>query len=189
VPFFLSAWLLLNSLRISWGNQCNQSELSPQPESAPGRDSQNGVPSDNETPKKELGVTPVVNKARCPHHPHARWVRFDPSGQAWCDKMDCWDCYRLMKIGEALVYPHLQGSTRSTTIDQGKAAWASFVFSQGSFVVMTATEQAITMCKKLGVAVPDLSGEEGRELPQASLRRRSTAASSSFASPHLRMSW
>ena len=67
-----------------------------------------------------------------------------------------------MKIGEVLVYPHLQGSTRSTTIDQGKAAWASFVFSQSSFVVMAATEQAIAMCKKLGVAVPDLSGEVQR---------------------------
>src|SRR6266567_1308890 len=68
-------------------------------------------------------------KKRCPHHPHARWIRFDQTGQAWCDKMNCWDCYRLMKIGEVLVYPHLQESTRSTTIDQGKAAWASFVFS------------------------------------------------------------
>jgi hypothetical protein len=28
---------------------------------------------------------------------------FNPSGQAWCDRMDCLDCYRLMKIGEALV--------------------------------------------------------------------------------------
>ena len=31
----------------------------------------------------------VHSKKRCLHHPHARWIRFDPSGQAWCDKMDC----------------------------------------------------------------------------------------------------
>jgi hypothetical protein len=43
-------------------------------------------------------------KKRCLHHPHARWIRFDPSGQAWCDRMGCWDCYRHMKIGEALDY-------------------------------------------------------------------------------------
>src|SRR5436853_145313 len=43
----------------------------------------------------ERADIPVASKSRCPHHPQAQWVRFDPSGQAWCDKMDCWDCYRL----------------------------------------------------------------------------------------------
>ena len=32
-------------------------------------------------------------RKRCPHHLHAQLVRFDPAGQAWCDKLDCWDCY------------------------------------------------------------------------------------------------
>ena len=45
-----------------------------------------------------------LQRNRCPHHPHAQLVRFDPAGQAWCDKLDCWDCFRLMKIGEALEY-------------------------------------------------------------------------------------
>jgi hypothetical protein len=45
-----------------------------------------------------------LQRNRCPHHPQAQLVRFEPAGQAWCDKMDCWDCYRMMKIGEALEY-------------------------------------------------------------------------------------
>ena len=43
------------------------------------------------------------SKKRCPHHPHARWICFDPPGQAWWNRMDCWGCYRLMTIGETLV--------------------------------------------------------------------------------------
>jgi hypothetical protein len=102
-------------------------------------------------------------KKRCPHHPHARWIRFDPSGQAWCDRMDCWDCYRLMKIGEALDYRPLSKYTRGiVTLEQGRETWSSFVTSQGSFAVLTATQYAIDLCKAVGVEVPDLSGEVQR---------------------------
>ncbi len=99
-------------------------------------------------------------KKRCPHHPHARWIRFDQTGQAWCDKMNCWDCYRLMKIGEALDYRPLTAYTRGiVTLEQGIEAWSSFVSSQGSVAVLTATQYAIDLCKALGVEVPDLSSE------------------------------
>src|SRR5260221_2820859 len=102
-------------------------------------------------------------KKRCPHHPHARWIRFDPSGQAWCDHMDCWDCYRLMKIGEALDYRPLSKYTRGiVALEHGIDAWSSFVTSQGSFAVLSSTEHAIAFCKALGLEVPDLSGEAQR---------------------------
>ncbi len=101
-----------------------------------------------------------MSKNYCPHHPHARWIRFDPAGQAWCDKMECWDCYRLMKIGEALDYQQLSG--RTSTIGHGMAAWSSFVTSQGSFAIVTATQQAIALCEASGIEVPDLSGEVQR---------------------------
>ena len=100
---------------------------------------------------------PIANKNRCPHHPYTQWIRFDPAGQAWCDKMDCWDCYRLMRIGEALGYRQLAG--RTSTIGQGIEAWSSFVTSQGPFAIMTATQQAIDLCEALGVEVPGLSVE------------------------------
>ena len=109
---------------------------------------------------------PAVSKSRCPRHPKAQWVRFDPSGQAWCDKTDCWDCYRLMKIGEALGYQQLLSQISTTaSIGQGIEAWATFVVSQGSFAVLTATQQAIALCEVLGVEVPDLSSEVQRLVP------------------------
>ncbi len=105
-------------------------------------------------------------KKRCPHHPHAQWIRFDPSGQAWCDRMDCWDCYRLMKIGEAMDYRPISAYTRGiVTLEQGIEAWSSFVTTQGSFTVLTATQYAIDLCKAVGVEVPDLSGEVKRLVP------------------------
>jgi hypothetical protein len=109
-------------------------------------------------------VSPVAQrKKRCPHHPHTCWVRFDPSGQAWCDKMDCWDCYRLMKIGEALDYRSLAEYSKGIVkLEQGMEAWSSFVITQGSFAVLTATQYAIDVCKTLGLEVPDLSGEVKR---------------------------
>ncbi len=121
--------------------------------------------SNDEHSEKEQHY-PAVSKHRCPHHPQARWIRFDPSGQAWCDKMECWDCYRLMKIGEVLGYQLLlnQYST-AATIDQGIDAWASFVKAQSSFAIVTATEQAIALCEALGVEVPDLSGEVEQLVP------------------------
>ncbi len=74
--------------------------------------------------------------------------------------MECWDCYRFMKIGEALGYRPLVGPT--STIGQGIAAWSSFVTSQGSFAVVTATQQAIELCKASSIEVPDLSVEVPR---------------------------
>ncbi len=108
--------------------------------------------------QKGQTATPIANNNRCPHHPHAQWIRFDPAGQAWCDKMDCWDCYRLMRIGEALGYRQLAGRT----IGQGIEAWSSFVTSQGPFAIVTATQQAIDLCEASGVEVPDLSVEVQR---------------------------
>lgn len=102
-------------------------------------------------------------KKRCLHYPHARWIRFDPSGQAWCDRMGCWDCYRLMKIGVALDYRPLSAYTRGiVTLEQGMETWSSFVTSHGSFAVLTATQYAIDLCKAVGVEVPDLSDEVKR---------------------------
>jgi hypothetical protein len=101
-------------------------------------------------------------KNRCPHHPQERLVRFDPAGQAWCDRMDCWDCYRLMKIGEALGYRCLTDQGGQRLITHGKEAWTAFVRSQRPFMVMSATQQAIALCQALRVEVPDLSGEVTR---------------------------
>ncbi len=80
--------------------------------------------------------------------------------------MDCWDCYRLMKIGEALDYRSLSKYTRGIVkLEQGIEAWSSFVITQVSFKVLTATQYAIDLCKTLGVEVPDLSGEVKRLVP------------------------
>jgi hypothetical protein len=74
--------------------------------------------------------------------------------------MDCWDCFRLMKIGEALGYRPLSKFTRGiVTVGQGIAAWSSFVTTQGFFAVLTATQYAIDLSKTLGLEAPDLSGE------------------------------
>jgi hypothetical protein len=99
---------------------------------------------------------------RCPRHPQARLVRYDPSGQAWCDKMDCWDCFRLMKIGEALGYRRVTDLGGKVVIEEGIAAWSNFVRTQRAFLVVVATEQAIEMCKALDIEVPDVSGEVKR---------------------------
>jgi len=101
-------------------------------------------------------------KNRCPHHLHARQVRFDPAGQAWCDRLDCWDCYRLMKIGEVLGYRCLTDQGGQRLINQSMPAWAVFVRSQRPFMVVVATQQAIALCQALRVEVPDLSGEVTR---------------------------
>lgn len=136
----------------------NQSDAPPPPGALPDEDTEDGSADDvTESPGKEQTDTAVVNQNRCPRHPHVRWIRFDPAGQAWCDKMECWDCYRLMKIGEALGYRELSG--RTSTIGQGMAAWSSFVTSQGSFAIVTTTQQAIALCEASGIEMPDLSGE------------------------------
>jgi hypothetical protein len=95
----------------------------------------------------------------CPHHPRERLVRFDPAGQAWCDRLDYWDCYRLMKLGEALGYTSLSDRGGQHLIDEGRVAWSAFAVSQRPFLTAVATEAAIAQCKALGLDVPDLSGE------------------------------
>jgi len=68
-----------------------------------------------------------------------------------------------MKIGEALGYRPLSEYTRGiVALEQGREAWSSFVTTQGSFAVLTATQYAIALCKALAVEVPDLSGEVQR---------------------------
>ena len=42
---------------------------------------------------REEQTEAFLRRNRCPHHPYAQLVRFDPAGQAWGDKMDCWDCF------------------------------------------------------------------------------------------------
>ena len=95
----------------------------------------------------------------CPHHPHETRVRFDPTGQAWCDQLNCWDCYRLMNIGQALHYPCLIDQGGQRLIEQGQEAWSHFVRTQRTFQVVVATQEAILVCNKPGIEVPDLSGE------------------------------
>jgi hypothetical protein len=116
--------------------------------------------TDNTT--REEQTEAFLRRNRCPHHPHAQLVRFDPAGQAWCDKMDCWDSYLLMKIGEALEYRCLTDMCGKVVIEQGMAAWTDYVLTQRAFLVVVATEQAIVLCKAMGIEVPDVSGEVKR---------------------------
>ena len=70
--------------------------------------------------------------------------------------------YRLMKIGEALEYRCLTDLCGKVVIDQGMAAWSDYVLTQRAFLVVVATEQAIVLCKVMGIEVPDVSGEVKR---------------------------
>jgi len=142
----------------------NQSDAPPPQGALPGEQTTSDhVLYAPQSPGKKETDTDVDSQSRCPHHPDARWVRYDPAGQAWCDKLECWDCYRLMKIGEVLGYQRLVGPT--STIGQGIAAWSSFVTSRGSFAVVTATQQAIDLCVASGVEIPDVSVEVPRLVP------------------------
>ena len=122
----------------------------------------------DDSPDERGTTTPIaqkdasLNKYRCPHHPRAQFVRFDPAGQAWCDKMDCWDCFRLMKIGEVLEYRCVTDLGGKVVIEGGIAAWSTFVRTQRAFLVVVATEQAIALCKKMEIEVPDVSDEVKR---------------------------
>jgi hypothetical protein len=95
-------------------------------------------------------------------------VRFDPAGQAWCDRLDCWNCYRLMKIGEALDYRCLTERGGKLLIEQGMEAWAAYVRTQRAFLVTWAIQEALALCRTLGVQEPELSGEVKRlvEVPE-----------------------
>lgn len=102
---------------------------------------------------------PLQQKGRCSHHPHAKQVRFDPTGQAWCDRVECWDCYRLMKIGEALGYPELKGVGAQSLVEQGMKAWSTFVQMQGVVTVGATIRKAVEVCRARRIEEPDLSGE------------------------------
>jgi hypothetical protein len=104
----------------------------------------------------------TLKKGRCPHHPRARLVRFDPAGQAWCDRLECWDCYRLMKIGEALGYRSLTERGGKLLIEEGMVAWAIYVRTQRAFLVSWVTQEALALCRVLGIQEPELSGEVKR---------------------------
>jgi AAA domain len=141
-------------------HHCHQRHHIHEPTSAENVQSASSDGTDNAAREEQTDAT--LQRNRCPHHPQARLVRFDPAGQAWCDKMDCWDCYRLMKIGEALDYRCLTDLGGKVVIDQGMPSWSAFVLTQRAFLVVDATEQAIAMCKTLDIEVPDLSGEVKR---------------------------
>ena len=67
-----------------------------------------------------------------------------------------------MKIGEALEYRSVADMGGKVVIEEGIAAWSTFVRSQRAFLVVVATEQAIAMCKALDIEVPDVSDEVKR---------------------------
>ena len=146
-------------------NQCHQSEAPTLAEAMQGEPAR----GENNTAHANQGDRSTRQKNRCPHHPNERRVRCDPASQAWCDRLDCWDCYRLMKIGEALGYRCLTDQGGQCLINQGMEAWVTFVLSQRPFMVMSATQQAIALCQALAIEVPDLSGEVTRlvEVPPA----------------------
>jgi hypothetical protein len=137
-------------------NQCNQRNQFPERTAVRVRDTY--TEEAGTATLKEQKET-AFDRNLCPHHPQAQLVRFDPSGQAWCDKMDCWDCYRLMKIGEALEYRCLMNEAGKMVIDQGVVAWSVFVRTQRAFLIVVATEQAIAFCKAMEIEVPDISDE------------------------------
>ena len=64
-----------------------------------------------------------------------------------------------MKIGEALGYRCVTDVGGKVVIEEGIAAWSTFVRSQRAFLVVVATEQAIALCKTMEIEVPDVSGE------------------------------
>ena len=141
-------------------NHCNQRNQIHEPTSAVEVRDVNPDKADNTAREEQQEA--FLQKKRCPHHRHAHLVRFDPAGQAWCDKLDCWDCYRLMKIGEALDYRCLTDQGGNGVIGQGMTAWSAFVISQRAFLIAVAIEQAMAMCKTLDIEVPDVSGEVKR---------------------------
>ena len=67
-----------------------------------------------------------------------------------------------MKIGEALEYRCLTDLGGKVVIEEGMAAWSTFVRTQRTFLVVVATEQAIALCKTMEVEVPDVSDEVKR---------------------------
>src|SRR5258708_35428819 len=138
-------------------NQCNQLHVSEPPV-----DVQDILPREGDHTARTEQNEASLQWKRCPHHPRAQMVRFDPAGQAWCDRMDCWDCYRLMKIGEALGYHRLTDRGGKRLIDEGMEAWAAFVPTERAFAVTWAIQEALALCQVLGIEEPELSGEVKR---------------------------
>ncbi len=150
--------LVISDINHHQRNQCNQcNQLQPP---APQEEVSGAYTSmENSMPHTEQSNGSMREKMHCPHHPRERRVRFDPTGQAWCDRMDCWDCYRLMRIAEALHYPCLIDRGGQRLIEQGQDSWSRFVRTQRAFLVVVATEEALMVCNRLSVEVPDLSDE------------------------------
>ena len=71
-------------------------------------------------------------------------------------------CYRLMKIGEALEYRRLTERGGKLLIEEGMEAWATYVRTQRAFLVTWATQEALALCRVLGIQEPELSGEVKR---------------------------
>jgi len=138
-------------------NQCNQLPTSERPVEV-----QDTPPYEANQGAATVPVESAPLRSRCPHHPRARMVRFDPAGQAWCDRLDCWDCYRLMKIGEVLEYRSLIEQGGKLLIEEEMEAWATYVRTQRAFLVSWATQEALALCRALGIQEPDLSGEVKR---------------------------
>jgi hypothetical protein len=67
-----------------------------------------------------------------------------------------------MKIGEALEYRRLPERRGKLLIEEGLEAWASFVRTQRAFLVTWATQEALALCRVLGIHEPELSGEVKR---------------------------
>ncbi len=67
-----------------------------------------------------------------------------------------------MKIGEALSYRCLTERGGKRLIEQGMGAWAAFMLTQRAFLVTWATQEALALCRVLGIQEPDLSGEVKR---------------------------
>lgn len=111
------------------------------------------------TPQTDQHAVLMYEKRHCPHHPCERRVRFDPTGQAWCDHLNCWDCYWLIKIGEAMRYPCLIDRGGEQVIQHGQEAWSRFVRTQRAFLVMVVTEEAIIVYHRRCIGIPDVSGE------------------------------
>jgi hypothetical protein len=149
---------VINHHQRNQRNQCHQLQPPASQEEVSGA----YTSMENSMPHTEQSNGLMQEKMHCPHHPQERRVRFDPGGQAWCDRMDCWDCYRLMRIGEALHYPCLIDRGGQRLIEQGQDAWSRFVQTQRAFLVVIATEEALMVCNRLAIAVPDLSGEVSR---------------------------
>ena len=67
-----------------------------------------------------------------------------------------------MKIGEALEYRSLHERGGKVLIEEGIEAWAAYVRTQRAFLVTWATQEALALCRVLGIQEPDLSGEVKR---------------------------